>query len=262
MRAILFDLDGVIYQGGQPIEGAADVIAWIRAEAIPHLFLTNTSSRPRSELCRKLDGMGIAIDPDQILSPPAAAARWLRAQSAGPVALFVPPATQTEFAGLPRWSGAGDQAVGAVVIGDLAEAWTFARLNQAFQLLMVSPAPRLVALGMTRYWRTPTGLQLDAGPFVSALQYATGIEPVVTGKPARAFFLSAADMLGLAPDQLLMVGDDIRGDVQGAQHAGLRAALVKTGKFQLQDLDSGVQPDVVLESVASLPAWWQGHGRP
>ena len=259
MHAILFDLDGVIYQGDQPIEGAADVIAWIRGEAIPHLFLTNTSSRPRSELCRKLGGMGIAIDPEQIISPPAAAARWLRAQSAGPVALFVPPATQTEFAGLPRWNGDSNQAVGAVVIGDLAEAWTFARLNQAFQLLMASPAPRLVALGMTRYWRTPAGLQLDAGPFVSALQYAAGIEPVVTGKPARGFFLAAAETLGIPPDQLLMVGDDIRGDVQGAQKAGMRAALVKTGKFQPQDLESGVQPDVVLDSVASLPAWWRAN---
>jgi phospholysine phosphohistidine inorganic pyrophosphate phosphatase len=257
MRAILFDLDGVIYQGDQPIDGAADVIAWVRREAIPHLFITNTSSRPRSELCRKLDGMSIAIDPEQILCPPAAAARWLSAHTAGPVALFVPPATQTEFAGLPLWDGDIRQAVAAVVIGDLAGAWTFARLNQAFQLLMGRPAPRLVALGMTRYWRTSGGLQRDAGPFVSALQYATGIEPVVTGKPAPAFFLTAAEMLGLIPDQLLMVGDDIRGDVQGAQHAGLGAALVRTGKFQPQDLESGVQPEVVLDSVASLPAWWR-----
>ena len=103
MHAILFDLDGVIYQGDRPIEGAADVIAWIRSEAIPHLFLTNTSSRPRSELCRKLGRMGIAIDPEQILSPPVAAARWLHAQSAGPLALFVPPATQAEFARIGRY---------------------------------------------------------------------------------------------------------------------------------------------------------------
>ena len=261
MGAILFDLDGVIYKGDEPIDGAAEVIDWVRGEAIPHLFLTNTSSRPRSALCSKLAGMGIAIDPGHILSPPAAAARWLRAQVAGPVALFVPPATQAEFAGLPLWNGDVNQAVAAVVIGDLAEAWTFARLNQAFQLLMASPAPRLVALGMTRYWRTSAGLQLDAGPFVSALQYATGIEPVVTGKPARAFFLAAAELLDLAPDQLLMVGDDIRGDVQGAQHAGLRAALVRTGKFQPQDLESGVEPEVVLDSVASLPAWWRANAQ-
>jgi phospholysine phosphohistidine inorganic pyrophosphate phosphatase len=56
-----------------------------------------------------------------------------------------------------------------------------------------------------------------------------------------------------------MVGDEIRGDVQGAQQAGLRAALVKTGKFQSRDLQCGVQPDVVLDSVASLPAWWQDY---
>jgi phospholysine phosphohistidine inorganic pyrophosphate phosphatase len=69
-------------------------------------------------------------------------------------------------------------------------------------------------------------------------------------------------MLGLGPDQVLMVGDDIRGDVQGAQRAGLRAALVKTGKFPPRDLESGVQPDVVLDSVASLPAWWRANAEP
>lgn len=262
MRAILFDLDGVIYQGDKPIDGAAEAIAWARAQGIAHLFLTNTSSRPRTELCRKLAGMGIAMDSGHILSPPVAAARWLRAQVAGPIALFVPPATRAEFDGLPLWNGDISQAVGAVVIGDLAEAWTFARLNQAFQLLMSKPAPRLVALGMTRYWRAPAGLQLDAGAFVSALQYASGIEPVVTGKPASAFFLAAAETLQLAPHQLLMVGDDIRGDVQGAQQAGLQAALVRTGKFQPQDLECGVKPDAVLDSVAGLPAWWEHQSQP
>lgn len=256
MRAIVFDLDGVIYQGDEAIEGAAETVAWVRAQGIPHLFLTNTSSRPRSDLCGKLAGMQIAIEPEHILSPPAAAARWLRAQAATPVALFVPPATQAEFAGLELWHGDMQQTVAAVVIGDLAEAWTFARLNQAFQLLMARPAPHLVALGMTRYWRTAAGLQLDAGPFVSALQYATGIEPTVTGKPAQAFFSAAAETLNMAPHDLLMVGDDIRGDVQGAQRAGLRAALVRTGKFQPQDLESGIRPEVVLDSVADLPGWW------
>ena len=259
MRAIVFDLDGVIYQGDQAIEGAAETIAWVRAQGIPHLFLTNTSSRPRSALCAKLAGMNIAVEPEHILSPPAAAARWLHAQTAGPVALFVPQATQAEFAGLPLWEGDMRQSVAAVVIGDLGQAWTFQRLNQAFQLLMIRPAPHLVALGMTRYWRTAEGLQLDAGPFVSALQYATGIEPTVTGKPAQTFFLAAAETLGSEPRELLMVGDDIRGDVQGAQRAGLRAVLVRTGKFQPQDLQSGIRPDAVLESVGAVPAWWRSQ---
>jgi phospholysine phosphohistidine inorganic pyrophosphate phosphatase len=259
MRGILFDLDGVIYQGESLIEGAADALAWVRARQIPHLFVTNTSSRPREALCRKLRGMGIEAGPQTIVSPPAAAARWLGREVEGPVALFVPEVTRSEFAALALWSGAADQRVGAVVIGDLGEGWTFQRLNQAFRLLMANPAPRLVALGMTRYWRAGSDLQLDAGPFVSALQYATGLEPVVLGKPARAFFAAAADQLEMEPGELLMIGDDIRGDIQGAQRAGLRAALVKTGKFQPQDLESAVHPDAVLESVASLPAWWRNQ---
>ncbi len=259
MQAILFDLDGVIYQGDEPIAGAAEAINWVRAEEIPHLFVTNTTSKPRTAIAHKLQAMGIVVDPAHILSPPVAAANWLMANTEGEVALFVPGATQAEFDGLPLWQGDVNRPVAAVVLGDLGEDWNFERLNQAFRLLMQKPAPGLVALGMTRYWRAPEGLRLDTGPFVTALSYATGTEPLVLGKPSRDFFQLAAGSLQTEPAQTLMIGDDIRGDVEGAQHAGLKGALVKTGKFQPQDLDSGVQPDAVLESVADLPAWWSAN---
>lgn len=257
LRGILFDLDGVIYVGERLIEGAVQTLEWVRSQRIPHLFVTNTTSRPRSDLCRKLAGMGIAVDVDRILSPPVAAAHWLQAHTRGSAALFVPQATQAEFAGLPLYDDDNGETVGSVVIGDLAEAWDFARLNRAFRLLMQQPAPALVALGMTRYWKTAAGLQLDAGPFVAALQYASGIEPVVTGKPAAAFFHSGAEALGIKPAQLLMIGDDVRGDIGGAQQAGLHALLVQTGKFQSADLHDEVVPDATLASIAELPGWWR-----
>jgi HAD superfamily hydrolase (TIGR01458 family) len=257
MRGILFDLDGVLYQADEAIPGALRTLEWVNAMGIPHCFVTNTTSKPRSAIRTKLAAMGIGVEVEQIISPPLAASRWLRAHTQGPVALFVPEATRAEFSGLPLWNEDEGQAVDAVVVGDLAGEWSFTRLNQAFRCLMGDPAPALVALGMTRYWRTAQGLQLDAGPFVMALQYATGIEPRVLGKPATDFFQVAADCLGLARNELLMIGDDIRGDVQGAQQAGLRAVLVRTGKFQAADLQGEVRPDAVLESVAELPAWWE-----
>lgn len=259
LRGILFDLDGVIYLAEQLIEGAVAALDWVRARQIPHLFVTNTTSRPRSALCSKLAGMGISVDADRILSPPVAAMHWLQNNTSGPVALFIPEATQAEFSSLPLWSGDTDEGVGSVVVGDLGQGWDFALLNRAFRLLMQQPPPCLVALGMTRYWRTPDGLQLDAGPFVAALQYASGIEPVVTGKPAAAFFHSGAEALGFKPKQVLMIGDDIRGDVGGAQQAGLKGMLVQTGKYQPADLEGEIQPDAVLASVAGLPDWWQQH---
>lgn len=254
-QGLLFDLDGVLYQGETPIAGAADSLAWVKKQGIPHLFLTNTTSRPRSALVDKLAGMGIDISQTQLLTPPVAAARWLESHVEGPVALFVPEATRTEFEALDIAAVEAPQAA-AVVVGDLGEGWDYATLNRAFRLLMHDPQPQLVALGMTRYWQAPDGLRLDAGAFVAALSHASGADPVVLGKPAAPFFQTACEMLGIEPAAGVMIGDDIRGDIEGAQHAGLTAVQVRTGKFRPADLEQDVTPDAVLESVADLPEWW------
>jgi ribonucleotide monophosphatase NagD (HAD superfamily) len=109
---------------------------------------------------------------------------------------------------------------------------------------------------MTRYWRAMDGLRLDAGAFVRALEYACGRSAVVLGKPADAFFATAVEDLALDAAQLVMVGDDVQADVEGAQRAGLSGVLVRTGKFSAVDLEGRVKPDAVLDSIADLPNWW------
>ena len=173
--AVLFDLDGVFYQAGKAIAGAAEVARWAASENIPHLFLTNTTSKPRRALVDKLAGFGIETSVDHILTPAVAAVRWLSTNLRDrPVALFVPDATRAEFSSLPIWIP-GNQSPGAIVIGDLGKSWDFDTLNQAFRLLMNEPRPLLIALGMTRYWMTDEGLQLDVAPFVMALSHAAEV---------------------------------------------------------------------------------------
>lgn len=259
VQAILFDLDGVIYQANKAIAGAAQTLDWVGTHNIPYLFVTNTTSKPRDAICSKLAAMGIEVDPAHILTPPVAAVHWLESNLEGAIALFIPAATKHEFSGFSLWEGDEKQKVAAVIIGDLGEGWSFERLNQAFRCLIHDPPPALIALGMTRYWRAEDGLRLDTGPFVAALQYATAIEPVVIGKPSSAFFSTGAQRLGVPPAQVLMIGDDIRGDVDGAQKAGLKGGLVKTGKFQPQDLEGLIQAELVLDSIAELPAWWESQ---
>jgi HAD superfamily hydrolase (TIGR01458 family) len=145
------------------------------------------------------------------------------------------------------------------VVGDLGRGWDFDTLNRAFRLLMSEPRPVLVALGMTRYWRAADGLRLDVAAFVAALERATGVEATVLGKPARPFFASAADRLGVDVGELVMLGDDVVGDVGGAQRAGMRGVLVRTGKFRPSDLEGDVRPDAVLGSIAALPEWWEAQ---
>ncbi len=255
MRQILIDLDGVIYQGDEPVPGAREAVIWLEQRGIPHLFLTNTTSRPIAALMEKLARLGIPSAPDSFLTPAVAVREWLRTEGgAGLPALFVPGATKED---LP--ASAPERAVdlSAVVLGDLGEAWDFATMNRVLNALMSDARPPLLAMGMTRYWRAPDGLRLDVGSFAKAFEYATGCRVVVLGKPSVEFFATAVARLGGAAAETVMIGDDIKGDVKGAQAAGLRGLLVRTGKFRPADLQGDIVPDTILDSIADLPAWWE-----
>jgi phospholysine phosphohistidine inorganic pyrophosphate phosphatase len=149
MRAILFDMDGVLYNSEEPIPEAAETLAWVRSCEIPHLFVTNTTSRGRDALAAKLARFGIPASPSEIVTPCEAAADWLRSRRASNVALFLRPAARPAFEGLDLLPEDAESGADYVVIGDLASAWDFATLNRAFRLLHANPEAALIALGMT-----------------------------------------------------------------------------------------------------------------
>src|SRR4051812_28562629 len=171
LRAVLFDMDGVLYNSDRPMPGAVETVAWLRAEGIPHLFVTNTTSRGRGVLVDRLRAFGIEAAEQDILTPPVVAAEWLRCNGQGPAALFVRPRTLPDFAGVPATPGEAETGAMYVVIGDLGELWDFATLNRAFRLLHHNPEAKLIALGMTRYWMAADGIALDTAPFVVALEH-------------------------------------------------------------------------------------------
>ena len=84
---------------------------------------------------------------------------------------------------------------------------------------------------------------------------------MVLGKPAPPFYEAALAAVGRRAAEVVMVGDDIATDVQAAQRLGLRALLVRTGKFRPKDLEGEVRPDAVLGSVAELPDWLEAQAR-
>lgn len=258
MQGILIDLDGVIYEDGQMVAGADKVVRWLQGQHIPFLFLTNTTSVCRQALVARLAGMGIMVTEQQILTPVVAAARWIERFCPGPVASFLPQASQVDLGLAPQQllaEGSVDEPA-CVVVGDLAEQWDFSVMNRAFRLLMADSRPAFLGLGMSRYWRNDGALQLDAGPFIQALEYATGREAWQLGKPVDDFFLAGARLLGSEPGQTLMVGDDMFSDIQGAQQAGMQTLLVRTGKFRMMDMERSTRPDGVLDSIAELPQWF------
>ena len=256
MKAILFDLDGVFYQGNQPIAGTAEIIKWVKEKNIPHLFVTNTSSRPRSELVTKLAGFGLQTEINHIFTPAIATLSWLNKNHIQQdIALYIPQQTKMDFAEIKEWKSDYTKP-SSIVIGDLGFAWNYELMNKIFRQLMTQPVPPLIALGMTRYWQAEDGLRLDIAPFIKALEHASGVKAIVMGKPAQTFFDAAIDQLGINAKDVVMIGDDIVGDIKGAQDSGLKGWLVKTGKFREKDMEMNIKPDKVLTSVAELKENW------
>ncbi|MFN3947629.1 MAG: HAD-IA family hydrolase [Aquificaceae bacterium] len=151
-----------------------------------------------------------------------------------------------EFKEVPK------EPVRYVVVADAYKNFTYENLNLAFRYLL--EGADLIAIAPNRYFMDKDyRLSLDAGPFVKALEYASGKEAKIIGKPSKDFFHVVLKALGVEPYQALMVGDDIEFDIKGAQEAGIKGVLVKTGKFRQEDLKKGIEPFALLESVAELP---------
>lgn len=251
VRALLLDLDGVLYVEDEPIAGGAESVARLRDAGLGLRFVTNTTARSRRQTLAHLERLGFAVEPGELVTPAALARRHCERAGHTRVALIMNDDVKEDFEGLTEVGAGGDRA-DAVVMGDLGEAFGFEILNRAFRLVM--DGAELVALQKNRFWMTPDGLSLDAGPFVAAVEYATDRAAVVVGKPAPAFFELVLADLGAEPASTAMVGDDVETDVGGALAAGLAGVLVRTGKYREAFVRaSGVEPTATVDSIADVP---------
>jgi HAD superfamily hydrolase (TIGR01458 family) len=249
--AVLLDIDGVLHVGDQPIEGAIETLVELRELTAGLRLVTNTTSKSRSQIVEQLGRLGFDVSVNEVLTPAALAVRHCRERGYRSVRLLVGEGLREDLAGLVE--APGGAAVDAVVLGDLGDDFTAEVLNGAFRLLM--DGAELVALQHNRYWRRADGLALDVGAYSAALEYASGVEAAVVGKPATEFFTAALADLQSQPEGTLMVGDDVEADVGGALAAGLRAVLVRTGKYRDDALEaSGVTPTEIVDSIADVPA--------
>jgi HAD superfamily hydrolase (TIGR01458 family) len=245
IRAVLLDIGGVLYVGDRPIAGARTALDGLRDAGLPLRFITNTTSSPKRVVLEKLTRMGFDISPDELFTPAAAARDWLAARGLTPWLLVAEPLLE-DFPE-PR------DEPNAVVIGDAGPGFTYARLNEAFRMIMKG-AP-LIALARNRYFMQPDGLTLDAGAFVAALEFAAQVEATVLGKPAPAFFTAALESMDCRAGDAVMIGDDWESDVNGAMEAALDGMLVKTGKYTNGDqakLHPGAQVVADIAEAAEM----------
>lgn len=247
IEGILFDLDGVLFIGNRIIDGAVATIDYIKSNKLPCRFLTNTTTSSLDSLYQKVHHLGFNIKKNEIFSPSQIAVRYLRKKRKPSCYLILEEDTKKEFAEFFQ----NEENPDVIVIGHYSNRWDYDLLNKLFN--MIINGAELLALHKGRFWQTEKGLTLDIGAFVAGLEYVTGRQATVIGKPSETFFKLALEDMNILPGRAMMIGDDIMNDIAGAQKTGLAGVLVKTGKYR-DDLlkQSGIKPDLIIDSVASL----------
>lgn len=252
VRGILMDLGGVVYVGSTPIAGALAAVDRVRARGLDLRYITNTTQRSRRQVLCDLRRMGLSVADHELLTPALLARDYLTSHALNPV-LLVHPDLEEDFSGLAR------KGRDAVVVGDAGRHFTYDRLNNAYRRILSGAA--LLALGKNRNFKDSDGeLSLDAGPFVTALEYASRKEAILLGKPSEPFFKLAIEGLGCDRSAIAMIGDDAEADVGGAMAAGIRGVLVRTGKYQPGDENALVsKPHYVADTLDDAVSWILGQ---
>ena len=243
IKGFLLDLDGVLYIIDKPIEGAQETLKKLK-EKYPVRFITNTTTKPRKVVYQKLVHMGFDVKEEEIFSALEATKQFLKEKDAGAF-LFLTDLALEDMKDIKR------EPVEYVVIGDARDNFTYENMNKAFRYLM--DGAELLAAAKNKYFRDKDGkLSLDCGAYIVGLEFATGKKARLIGKPNKDFFLLAVKSMGLKPEEVAVIGDDIESDVKGAMDAGLKGILVKTGKFTPQDLEKGIKPDLIIEDINQI----------
>jgi 4-nitrophenyl phosphatase len=255
MPAFILDLDGTLYSGKKPIPHAAEFVELLRRKGLPFLLVTNNSSRTPDDVALHLRSCGIDAQPQDVLTSAQAAARFLQARAGVRRVLCIGEAglrlalSEAGFA----LAEAGEQP-DAVVQG-IDREFTYGKLEHAVRCLRAGAA--YVLTNPDHLLPTDSGWSPGAGSIAAALQTASGVEPVIIGKPSPIIMGYAAERLGLPPADIWVVGDNAATDIAGGVRAGCRTALVLTGLATRSDFGeqlarAGVSADLVADDLGHL----------
>ncbi|XP_065262109.1 haloacid dehalogenase-like hydrolase domain-containing protein 2 [Emys orbicularis] len=240
LKAVLVDLSGTLHIEDSAVPGSQEALKRLRNAPVAIRFVTNTTKESKRDLLERLKTLEFDIAEDEIFTSLTAARNLLEQKQVRPLLLVDDNALQ-DFRGIPT------NDPNAVVVGLAPEHFNYQMMNKAFRLIL-DGAP-LIAIHKARYYKRKDGLALGPGPFVTGLEYATDTKATVVGKPETTFFLEALSGTGCKPEETVMIGDDCRDDVGGAQNAGMLGILVKTGKYRAADEDKiNPAPYLICES--------------
>jgi 4-nitrophenyl phosphatase len=251
IHGCILDMDGVLYRGNTIIPEVPAFIDALTTAGIPYAMATNNSTNTPLQYVEKLAAMGIDVPEHTVVTSGVATATLLKSKYARGTTIYVVGMAALEEALFADGYFVPAGVDAQVVVSGANFELRYEHLKTA--CLAIRAGAAYVATNADKTFPTEIGLIPGAGAIVAALSAATGVDPLVVGKPSPAMIESCLTILGVEARNALMIGDRLDTDILAGQRAGTPTLLVLTGVSTLQDVaDQGVTPDVIIETLDPL----------
>ncbi|HEY4688066.1 MAG TPA: HAD-IIA family hydrolase [Anaerolineae bacterium] len=255
IQALIIDMDGVLWRGSEPLPGITEFFAFLRQRDIRFVLATNNSSRTEAQYAERLAGYGAPVALDEIVTSSSAAADYL--------ATIVPPGSGVYAIGMEGVRQAltrrgfvltEDNGAVAVVVGIDWHA-TYEQLKRA--TLLIRAGAKFIGTNPDATYPAPEGIIPGNGALLAAIETATGVRPIVVGKPEPILYQQAMRRLGTPPHATAALGDRLDTDILGGIRAGTRTILVMSGVTTPELLAaSDYKPDWVFDDILDMVKHW------
>jgi len=222
MTPILIDMDGVLRIGSKPAKYLNEFVEFLRRENLPFCIVSNSTLTDKKLMKNFFEENSIELS-FPIMTAVDATYSYVKERFSS-IALYCSDAVKPVFSNL-KFSDEPE----VVVVGDLEDAWNFKVLNDIFNKIL--KGAKLVAMQKNKFWKHPEkGFLLDAGAFITAIEYAACVKATVIGKPSPLYFKQALQLLNKSSEKFIMIGDDLITDIYPVKPLGGQGILVMTGK--------------------------------
>ena len=255
IKALILDMDGVLWRGDEAIGDLPAIFETIAARGLKVTLATNNSTKTPEAHLAKLAGFGVKLNISQVTTSSMAAAALLKEKFPQGGDLYVVGMEgvfrAVEEAGFNVFYEDRIPSNPVAVLAGMDWAMDYQKIANA-SLLIQKGAP-FYATNPDKTYPTPQGLMPGAGTLLAALETASGVSPIVAGKPEPFLFQLAMQRMGVSPEETLVVGDRLETDILGGQNAGCKTALVLSGVTTREQGEAwNPRVDLIVDGLGGL----------
>jgi HAD superfamily hydrolase (TIGR01458 family) len=244
-KPLLIDLDGVLKLGDSPAPDVKDFFEFINENKIPSCILSNSTLRTGELVKEFFNEHGITLSIPAITAFDATLS--FVKKNYNKVQVYCREYLIHHFEGM-----IDSENPEAIVIGDIEDKWNYQIVNDIFK--KVFAGADLVAMHKNKYWNPQGELLIDAGAFINGIEFASGKEAILIGKPSAHYFKAALEKIdSKLEESFFMIGDDIENDIKAAQEIGGEGILIYTGKTKYPlEKSINIKPDFEANSLKEV----------